>query len=99
MNRTTELKELKNAIDTAISNHERLSRSYFWHPAGSANSRRRSEERNNFQFSAEHFTVSVENSYHESCRNVYYKGIFHMDEKKVTVATIKKLSEALACLV
>jgi len=99
MNRTSELKNLKIAVDTAITNHEKLSKSYFWQPGRNASSRRYNEKKNSFHFESFTFGVEIENDYSESCNHCYYKGYFVFDGKRVTVAALKKLSDALNYLV
>lgn len=95
MNRTKQLQELKRNLEIAVANHDRLKNSYFWTPGSHASSRRSNESRNNFAYENDRYGISVENSYSESCKNVYYKGIFYVDGKKTTVTKIKNIINAL----
>jgi len=95
MNRTRELQEIKSAVITAIETHEKLKSAYFWRPAGTASGRRSNEYRNSFKYENSTYGISIENDYTESCKNVYYKGYFYLAGKRVTVAGLKKLADAL----
>ena len=95
MNRTSELKQIKNRLAEIVDRHERLSKAYFWTPAKDSASRRDAEKRNNDKFVAPLFNISAENNYRESCKNVYYHGYFYVDGKKTTVTKIKNIISAL----
>jgi len=43
MNRSKELKEMKNALINIVERHECLKNSYFFHPNGTASGRRNAE--------------------------------------------------------
>ena len=96
MNRTKELKQIKNRLAEIVDRHERLSKAYFWTPAKDSASRRDAEKRNNDVFRTELLGgIRAENNYKESCQNVYYHGYFYVDGKKTTVKKIKNIIEAL----
>ena len=95
MNRTAELKEMKNRLTEIVERHEKLKNSYFWSPNGNANGRRNAEKRNNDYYENNRYGISAKNSYSESCKNVYYKGIFVVDGKYTTVTKIKNIISAL----
>jgi hypothetical protein len=95
MNRTAELKEMKNRLTEIVERHEKLKNSYFWSPNGNASGRRYAEKKYNDIYENKMYGIYAENRYRESCKNVYYKGVFYIDGKKTTVAEIKKLISAL----
>lgn len=95
MNRTIELKQVKNRLAEIVDRHEKLSRSYFWSPSGNASGRRNAEKRNNDKFECGWLGISAENDYRESCAHVYYHGYFYVDGKKTTVTKIKNIISAL----
>ena len=95
MNRSKELKEMKNALINIVERHERLKNSYFFHPNGTASGRRNAERRNNQEYKNANYGIMARNDYSESCAHVYYKGIFYVSGKKVTVREIKKIIDAL----
>jgi hypothetical protein len=95
MNRSTELKEMKNALTDIVERHERLKNSYFFHPSGNASGRRNAERRNNQKYENVNYGIVAKNVYSESCAHVYYKGVFFVAGKKVTVREIKKIINAL----
>jgi len=95
MNRTAELKQIKNRLAEIVDRHEKLSKSYFWSPNGNASGRRNAEKRNNDKFETEILKISAENDYRESCKNVYYHGYFYVNGKKTTVTKIKNIIDAL----
>ena len=95
MNRTAELKEMKNRLKQIVERHEKLQNSYFWSPNKTANGRRNAEKRNNDFYENNRYGISAKNSYSESCKNVYYKGIFVVEGKKTTVKKIKDIISAL----
>lgn len=89
---------MKNALIDIVERHERLKNSYFFHPCGNASGRRSAERRNNRKYENSNYGVVAENDYSESCAHVYYKGIFYVAGKKVTVREIKKIIDALNCV-
>ena len=91
MNRTTELKQIKKRLAEIVNRHEKLSKSYFWTPNCNASGRRSAEKRNNDKFETSLLNISAENSYRESCHNIYYHGYFYVDGKKTTVTKIKNI--------
>ena len=95
MNRTSELKQIKNRLAEIVDRHEKLSKSYFWSPSGTASARRSAERRNNDFYENKRYGISAKNSYSESCKNVYYKGIFVVEGKHTTVTKIKNIISAL----
>jgi len=95
MNRTSELKEMKNRLTEIVERHEKLRNAYFWSPNGNASGRRNSEKRNNDFYENNRYGISAKNSYSESCKNVYYKGIFTVEGKHTTVTKIKNIISAL----
>lgn len=95
MNRTAELKEMKNRLTEIVERHEKLQNSYFWSPNKTASERRQSEKKYNDFYENNRYGISAKNSYSESCKNVYYKGIFVVDGKKTTVKKIKDIISAL----
>jgi len=95
MNRTAELREMKNRLTEIVERHEKLSKSFFWSPSGNASGRRNAEKRNNDFYENNRYGISAKNSYSESCKNVYYKGIFVVEGKKTTVKKIKDIISAL----
>jgi len=96
MNRTAELKQIKDRLAEIVERHEKLSKSFFWSPSGNASGRRSAEKRNNDKFETNLFGgISAENNYRESCKNIYYHGYFYVNGKKTTVAKIKNIIDAL----
>lgn len=89
------LRNLKENLQHAVENHDRLTNSFFWTPSGNAGVRRSNENRNNFYYENSRYDISVENNYSESCANCYYKGIFYVDGKKTTVTKIKNIISSL----
>jgi hypothetical protein len=96
MNRTIELKEIKTRLTEIVANHERLKNSYFWSPSGTASGRRYAELKNNDEFANDRYKIFAKNDYRESCKNVYYKGVFYIGNEKTTVVKIKNIIEALS---
>jgi hypothetical protein len=95
MNRTAELREMKKRLGEIVERHEKLQNSYFWSPNRNANGRRNTEKRYNDIYENKMYGIYAENRYRESCKNVYYKGIFYLDGKKTTVTKIKNIISAL----
>ena len=95
MNRTAELKQIKNRLKEIVERHEKFSNAYFWTPSQNASGRRNAEKRNNVFFESSILNISAKNDYSESCHHVYYKGIFYVDGKKCTVTKIKNIISAL----
>lgn len=86
---------MKNALTDIVERHERLKNAYFFHPNGHASGRRNAERRNNKEYKNSVYGISARNDYSESCNNVYYRGVFYISGKKVTVREIKKIIDAL----
>lgn len=83
----------KNEIQQIIWLHEKMRNSFFWKPNSNA-SGRRSYEENNSLFIEGLFMrcpVSFKCETSCSCKNIYYKGQFFINNKKVTIASVKKL--------
>jgi len=95
MNRTTELNEMKKRLSEIVDKHERLRNSYFFTPNSCASGRRSAEKKNNDCYANNRYKIYACNDYSESCKNVYYRGIFEVDGKHTTVKTIKNIIEAL----
>ena len=83
----------KNEIAEIISLHEKMKNSYYWTPPRNAAYRRWYEEKNSVKIKGLYMRcpVSLECSTSCSCKNIYYRGSFYIDGKKVTIASVKKL--------
>lgn len=90
-------KQLKKEIEKIIALHEKMQRSYFFSSPASAAARRSYEADHSQTVTGEiaghSFDFSCETKC--SCKNVYYKGIFVIDGKKVTIKGVKKLLQSL----
>ena len=95
MNRTKQLTETKERLIEIVERHEKLRNAYFWTPAANASGRRYNEKRNNDSYVSEILPITAENHYSESCKHVYYSGVFYVDGKKTTVTKIKNIIYAL----
>lgn len=97
MNNSKKLREIKKRLEQIVNNHYYLSKSYSWLPRTTAEGRRYSELKHNdcYETNILGVTIHAENWYRESCKNVYYKGIFYIDDKKVTVKKIRSIKDDL----
>ena len=78
-------------ICKAIEHHEKYSKCYFWTADnGNAQSRVRREQQLNFIIKVSD-TISYESQVSISRKNFYYKGVFMINGKKVTLKEWRKL--------
>ena len=77
----------------ALEQHQSFSNAWFWTPPGNASGRRSMERKNNWSIGFTHEGVRYDYATAVRCstRNVYYKGYFEADGKRVTVRAFKKL--------
>ena len=95
---TKKLVEVKNALETAIELHDKMSNSYFCTPPGRASARRSYEKHNSYYYDS-YYGLILDCNTTCSCDNVYYRGHFEFDGKKTTIRKIKNLYDAIAELV
>jgi len=95
MNRTKELKKIKNYIGNIIDLHEKMKKSYFWAPPCNASSRRSYEEYNSNSYENKYLGIRLECNTSCSCKNIYYSGKFYVNGKKTTILKIKNIWSAL----
>ena len=83
-------------VEKALEQHVSFADSYFWSPPGNASSRRSMERKNNWSVGFRHEGVrySYSSAVRCSVKNVYYKGHFQADGKRVTVRAFKALAGA-----
>ena len=76
-----------------VTNHLKYKNTYHWNPPSSARGRRAMEFQVEFDFSfkfqGKHY--DLEQSLDCSCSNIYWTSTIHVDGKKSTIRSIKKL--------
>lgn len=83
----------KKEIEYIINLHKNMKGSYFWTPPAFASSRRNMEERYSFHVEGtfNNQKIDLECRTTCSCKNVYYKGIFYIENIKCTIVKVKNL--------
>lgn len=91
-------KQAKTALQEIIDFHKKHQAIFFWEPGKNATQRRNNEKKfeenaPRYAFKTKDGLLKADFEYNESCNNVYYKGIFTLDGRKVTISEFKKLLE------
>jgi hypothetical protein len=84
----------RDKIEKALEQHRSFSNAYFMMPRGNRKQRDRWTDQNNWSVGFKHEGVryAYSSSMHCSAANVYYKGYFTADGKRVTVRSFKRLA-------
>jgi hypothetical protein len=95
------LKEVKENLNSIIELHSKMRNSYFWNPPKNASSRRNFEKQNSdsYNFKIGNDEIKLQCNTSCSCNHIYYKGVFYINNSKVTIAKIKNLYDALNLIV
>jgi len=86
--------EQKKEVESIIQLHEKMRKSYFWNSPSHAHERRYYEKKNSSEFnfiSENGIPINLKCITKCSCKNIYYKSEFFIDNKKVTIREVKKL--------
>jgi len=83
----------RDKVERALEQHRSFSNAWFWTTPGNASVRRSMERKNNWAvgFKHEGIRYSYSSAVRCSTANVYYKGYFSTDGKRVTVRAFKRL--------
>ena len=86
-------KSQRAKIEQAVEQHRSFANAWFWTPPSNASGRRSMERKNNWAvgFKHEGIRYSYSSSVRCSAANIYYRGYFQADGRRVTVRKFKKL--------
>lgn len=83
----------KEQIQDVINQNEKFKNAYFWRPNQNASGRRNYETYNSRNIEGNHNgkILKLNLNISCSCKNIYVTRNFYINDKKVTIAAIKKL--------
>ncbi|MHA2039774.1 MAG: hypothetical protein ACW98X_25440 [Promethearchaeota archaeon] len=95
------LKEVKENLRFVIDLHSKMKNSFVENSPSKASSRRSYERQNSYSYVFQIGDVIIDTLCTTRCSaaNIYYKGVFYIDDQKVTVAKLKSIYEALDVII